>query len=171
MRDSRIVPLAVLDAESVHACSNLITALHLRVLSRQCVEIRAVSAAEISHADGTVGVGTDFEVAAGKKLVRDTHMSFASDHETARRNFELLSVECTADTNQNRPARGLLRSGALRDLVNQFCLFQLYWYSRAWPAPANQFARSHPATSPKTAPRTLRCSCSGERRMPRDVVT
>ena len=91
------VELTVLDAKAVHAGADLVAAVDLRVLRRQGVEVRPIPASQITHADGAVGIGTDFEMAAGEKLVGHAHVSFATHHETARRDFELLPVQRTAD--------------------------------------------------------------------------
>src|SRR4051794_22489059 len=94
--------LSVLDAEAVHAGPNLVAALHFGVLGRERVEVRAVAAAEVADANRAVGIGADFEVAAREKLVGTAHMTFAADDETVLRDLELLSVERTADADQNR---------------------------------------------------------------------
>src|SRR3954469_16043164 len=114
----------MLDAEAVHAGPNLVAALHFGVLSRERVEIRAVAAAKIADANRAVGIGADFEVAARQKLVGNAHMTFAADDETVLRDLELLSVERTADADQNRARRSVLRGRALRDFVDEFCLFE-----------------------------------------------
>src|SRR4051794_39817099 len=81
---------AMLDAEAVHAGADLVAAVDLRILRRQRVEEGAVPAAEVADADRAVGVGEDFEVAAGEELVGHAHMALAADDEAGDRDLELL---------------------------------------------------------------------------------
>src|SRR5436190_14018982 len=95
----------MLDAEAVVARANLIAGMHLRIARRQRVEERSVSAAEIADADDSFGVGDDFEVLARQELIRNAHVSFAADDQTARRNLELLSIQRTIDADEHRALR------------------------------------------------------------------
>src|SRR5205807_2394165 len=70
LRPSRFVWLRPrLDPEAVHPCADLIPGGYFRVRGGERVEERAVAAAEVAHADGALGIGDDFEVAAGEVFV------------------------------------------------------------------------------------------------------
>src|SRR5213592_149937 len=109
---------SLLDPKPVDAGTNLIAAVHLRVARRKGVEVCAVAAAEVADADVAVGVGGDFEVLARQELVRYADVSFASDHQPGRRDFELLAVERPAHADQDVALGLRARGGHLLELLH-----------------------------------------------------
>src|ERR1700741_830649 len=113
---SREPPLTELsplfDLETVHSGADLIAGVNLGVACGERVEERAVAAAEVADADETVFVARDFEVTAREKLVGHAHVAFASNHESALWDLELLSGQRTFDADQHhaRGSRGLRRA-------------------------------------------------------------
>src|SRR6266540_1061845 len=96
--------------------------MDLRVLRRQRVEERSVAAAEVADADRAVGVGEDFEVAAGEELVGHAHVALAADDETGDRDLELLAAERPLDADEHGPAVVAGLVGALLHLAENVAL-------------------------------------------------
>src|ERR1051325_3505981 len=93
---------AVFDPEAIHARADLISPMHLRVPRGQGVQKRAVARPEVADADRAVGVGEDFEVAAGEELVGHAHVAFAADNQPRDRDLELLACQRPLDADEDR---------------------------------------------------------------------